>query len=432
MNFSAVQSSDSDIYNLILAEQQRQSEGMEFIASENYQSAAVLEAQSSVFANKYSEWTPWRRYYGGQQNTDQIEQIAIDRAKALFRSDHANVQPLSGAAANICAYNAMMDPGDTIMGMDLSHGGHLTHGNPMTLSSKIYNFVTYKTLADGTIDYDALATTAKEVKPKVILAGFSAYPRELDYARFAQIAQDVGAYAYADMAHISGFIAAGLLSNPLDHGFHAMMTTTHKSFRWPRGAMILSKGIVSNPLKAPERIMENLPTLIDRSVFPWVQWWPHMQTIAAIAIALKEAGSDTFREYARQSLINAKVMAEEFLRLWYHLVTGGTDNHMIVLDFYHATNLTDFDGTKAEHALDHIGISTSKSTIPDDPNPPFRPSGLRIGTPAMTTRGVKEDDMRQIVGFMHEAFTHAGDTDYLDGLSKRVKEFSLQFPVPSL
>lgn len=434
MNFSSVQSSDLDIYNLILAEQQRQSEGMEFIASENYQSAAVLEAQSSVFANKYSEGTPGRRYYGGQENTDQIEQIAIDRAKILFHSDHANVQPLSGAAANICAYNAMINPGDTIMGMDLSHGWHLTHGNPMTLSSKIYNFVTYKTLPDGSIDYDALTRTAKEVKPKVILAWFSAYPRELDYARFAQIAQDVGAYAYADMAHISGFIAAGLLSNPLDHGFHAMMTTTHKSLRWPRWAMILSKGIVSNPLKAPEHTIENLPTLIDRSVFPGVQWGPHMQTIAAIAIALKEASSDSFREYARQSLINAKIMAEEFLQLWYHLVTGGTDNHMIVLDFVHSNvdGLAWFDGTKAEHALDHIGISTSKSTIPDDPNPPFRPSGLRIGTPPMTTRGMKENDIRQVVRLMHEAFINADDIVYLDQLQQQTKELSLQFPVPSL
>lgn len=215
--FNNIQATDPLIYNLILAEEQRQREGMELIASENYQSAAVLEAQSSVFANKYSEGTPGRRYYGGQENTDQIEQMAIDRAKALFHADHANVQALSGAAANICAYNAMMNPGDTIMGLDLSHGGHLTHGNPMTLSSKIYNFVTYKTRPDGSIDYEQLAQTAKEVRPKVILAGFSAYPRELDYAKFAQIAHDVGAYAYADMAHISGFIAAGLLSNPLDH-----------------------------------------------------------------------------------------------------------------------------------------------------------------------------------------------------------------------
>ena len=431
--FDSIKASDPDNYNLILSEQERQRHGMELIASENYQSAAVLEAQASVFANKYSEGTPGRRYYGGQENTDQIEQLAIDRAKSLFHSDHANVQPLSWAAANICAYNAMMNPGDTIMGMDLSHGGHLTHGNPMTLSSKIYNFVTYKTsLIDGSIDYDALAATAKEVRPTVLLAGFSAYPRELDYAKFAQIAKDVGAYAYADMAHISGFIAAGLLSNPLNHGFHAMMTTTHKSLRGPRGAMILSKGIVSNPLKAPERTMENLPTLIDRSVFPGVQGGPHMQTIAAIAVALKEAGSDAFREYAKQSLLNAKAMADEFLSLGYHLVTGGTDNHMIVLDFYHGTNLTDFDGTKAEKALDHIGISTSKSTIPDDPNPPFRPSGLRIGTPAMTTRWVKETDMRQIVQLMHEAFVHASDLDYLTGLQHRVMEMSMKFPVPSL
>ncbi len=430
--FSLVQSEDKEIYEAILGEQTRQSEGMELIASENYQSAAVLQAQSSVFANKYSEGTPGRRYYGGQEYTDRVEQLAIDRAKKLFHSDHANVQPLSGAAANMCAYNAMMNPGDTIMGMDLSHGGHLTHGNPMTLSSKIYNFVTYKTTAEGSIDYDALAKTAKEVKPKVILAGFSAYPRELDYARFAQIASDVDAYAYADMAHISGFIAAWLLANPLDHGFHAMMTTTHKSLRWPRGAMILSKGIVGNPLKKPDNTMENLPTLIDRSVFPGVQGWPHMNTISAIAIALKEAWSDTFRDYATQSLRNAQVMAEEFLKLWYHLVTGGTDNHMIVLDFYHGTNLTDIDGTVAEKVLDKIGISTSKSTIPDDPNPPFRPSWLRIGTPAMTTRGVKDNDMRQIVHFMHEAFTHVDDEDYLNNLKEQVKEFSLKFPVPSL
>jgi glycine hydroxymethyltransferase len=434
MSFSAVQSSDLDIYNLILAEQTRQSEGMEFIASENYQSAAVLEAQSSVFANKYSEGTPWRRYYWWQENTDQIEQIAIDRAKLLFHADHANVQPLSWAAANICAYNAMMDPGDTIMWMDLSHGWHLTHGNPMTLSSKIYNFVTYKTLPDGSIDYDALARTAKEVKPKVILAGFSAYPRELDYSKFSQIANDVWAYAYADMAHISGFIAAGLLANPLDNGFHAMMTTTHKSLRWPRGAMVLSKGIVSNPLKAPERTMENLPTLIDRSVFPGVQWWPHMQTIAAIAIALKEAQSDWFREYARQSLLNAKKMAEEFLSLWYHLVTGGTDNHMIVVDFANSnvTELLWFDGTRAEKALDKIGISTSKSTIPDDPNPPFRPSGLRIGTPPMTTRGMKEEHIVNVVRIMHQAFIHADDDAYLSQLRQQVIDMSKHFPVPSL
>lgn len=432
MTFSSLQSQDLEIYNAIIWEQQRQSEGMELVASENYQSAAVLQAQSSVLANKYSEGTPGRRYYGGQEYTDTVEQLAIDRAKALFHSDHANVQALSWAAANICAYNAMMEPGATIMGMDLSHGGHLTHGNPMTLSSKIYNFVTYKTLPDGTIDYDALAQTAQQVKPKVLLAGFSAYPRELDYDRFAQIAQDIGAYAYADMAHISGFIAAWLLANPLDHGFHAMMTTTHKSLRGPRGSLILSKGIVGNPLKKTENIMENLPTLIDRSVFPGVQGGPHMNTIAAIAIALQEATTDSFRDYAQQSLKNAQIMAQEFLTLGYKLVTWGTDNHMIVLDFYYGKNLSNMDGTKAERVLDKIGISTSKSTIPDDPNPPFRPSGLRIGTPAMTTRGIKEDDMKQIVQFMHKAFTHSDDETVLEKLKEEVRLFSLQFPVPSL
>lgn len=406
---------------------------MELIASENYQSAAVLETQSSVLANKYAEWTPGRRYYGGQEFTDSVESTAIARAKKIFNADHANVQPLSGAAANIASYNAMMEPGDTILGMDLSHGWHLTHGNPLTLSSKIYNFQTYKTDIDSwQIDYDMLAKMAQELKPKVILAGFSAYPRELNYDRFAEIAKSVGAYAYADVSHIGGLIAAWVLENPLDHGFHAMMTTTHKSLRGPRGAMILSKWVVSNPLKRPEHTMENLPTLIDRSIFPGVQGGPHMNTIAAIAVALGEAQTPEFKAYAEQTLKNAQVLAEEFLKLWYTLVTGGTDNHMIVLDFYHGQNGLDLDGTKAEKALDVVWISTSKSTIPDDPNPPYRPSGLRIGTPAMTTRGVKEDDMKQIVQLMHEALSHADDTKYLADLASRVRDFSLQFPVPGL
>lgn len=431
--FSHLKSQDPIIYKAVQGEQTRQREWMELIASENYQSAAVLEAQSSVLANKYAEWTPGRRYYWGQEFTDSVESVAIERAKKIFNADHVNVQPLSWAAANLCAYNAMMEPGDTILGMDLSHGGHLTHGNPLTLSSKIYNFQTYKTdIATWEIDYDALEKLAQELKPKVILAWFSAYPRELDYDRFVEIAQSVGAYAYADISHIWWFVAAGVLENPLDHGFHAMMTTTHKSLRWPRGAMILSKGVVSNPLKKPENTMENLPTLIDRSVFPWVQWGPHMHTIAAIAVALGEAQTPAFKAYAEQTLKNAQVLAEEFLKLWYTLVTGGTDNHMIVLDFYHGQNGLDIDGTKAEKALDMVWISTSKSTIPDDPNPPYRPSGLRIWTPAMTTRGVKEDDMKHIVQLMHEALSHASDTNYLADLASRVRDFSLKFPVPEL
>lgn len=244
MYHKQLQTQDPEIFDYLQGEQTRQREGMEFIASENYQSPAVLAIQSSVFANKYSEGTPGRRYYGGQEYTDKIESLAIQRAKELFHADHANVQALSGAAANLCAYHAMMKPGSHILGMDLSHGGHLTHGHPTTLSAQIYQFHRYTTTANGLIDYDNLAQTAKAVRPDVLLAGFSAYPRTLDYARFAQIAQDVGAYAYADMAHIGGFIAAGILENPLDHGFHAMMTTTHKSLRGPRGALLLSKGKV--------------------------------------------------------------------------------------------------------------------------------------------------------------------------------------------
>ena len=419
---------DTIISDAILAEQKRQSEGMELIASENYQSPAVLEVQSSVFANKYSEGFPGRRYYGGQENTDVIEQLAIDRAKTVFHADHANVQALSGAAANLCVYTALMNPGDTILWMDLSHGGHLTHGAPVTFFSKVFNFIRYKTLPDGTIDFDQIRALAHEHKPKIILAGFSAYPRELDYAQFVAIAQEVGAIAFADMSHIGGFIAAGVLKNPLDYGFHVMMTTTHKSLRGPRGALILSKGIVSNPLKKPEDTIENIPTRIDRAVFPGMQGGPHMNTICAIAVALKEAQTPEFVDYATQTLKNAKVMAEELLTLNYKLVTGWTANHMVVVDF----SWTALDGSLAEKALDKIWISTSKSTIPDDPNPPFRPSGLRIWMPAMTTRGVKEDDTRQIVSFMDQAFKNHDNEEKLAQLKEEVKNFALKFPVPGL
>lgn len=391
---------DPKIAELAKKEYQRQSEWMELIASENYQSQAVLQAQSTVFANKYSEGFPWKRYYGGQENTDQIEQIAIDRAKEVFHADHANVQALSGAAANICIYAALMEPGDTILWMDLTHGGHLTHWAPVTFISKVFNFIRYKTLPNGEIDFDQVRKLAYEYNPKIILAGFSAYPRELDYQKFVDIANEIGAIAFADMSHIGGLIAAGVLKNPLDYGFHVMMTTTHKSLRGPRGALILSKGIVSNPLRKPEDTIENIPTRIDRAVFPWVQGWPHMNTILAIAIALKEAQTPKFKQYAEQTLKNAQIMAEEFKKRWYKLITGGTDNHMIIIDF----SETEIEnGKNAEHILDEVGISTSKSTIPDDPNPPFRPSGLRIGMPAMTTRGVDEAWTRKIVDFIDRA-----------------------------
>ncbi len=419
---------DHDVYAAILAEQQRQSQGMELIASENYQSPAVLEAQSSVFANKYSEGFPGRRYYWWQENTDTIEQLAIERAKQIFHADHANVQALSGAAANLCVYSALMEPGDTILGMDLSHGGHLTHGAPVTFFSKVFNFQRYKTKADGTVDFDQVRELALQHKPKIILAGFSAYPRELDYQKFVEIANEVWAIAFADVSHIGGFIAAGVLKNPLDYGFHVMMTTTHKSLRGPRWALILSKWIVSNPLKKPEDTIENIPTRIDRAVFPGMQGWPHMNTIAAIAVALKEAQTPAFKAYAEQALKNAQILASELTARGYKLVTGWTDNHMVIVDF----SGTALDGSLAEKTLDKIWISTSKSTIPDDPNPPFRPSGLRIGLPAMTTRGIKEEETKQIVEYMDQALKNTDNEEILTQLKNKIRILAAAFPVPGL
>ena len=417
---------DKEIQKLIQAEEQRQSKGIELIASENYQSSAVLETQASIFANKYAEGFPGRRYYGGQENTDQLEQLVIDRAKAIFHADHANVQALSGAAANLCFYSAAMEPWDHILGMGMGFGGHLTHGASVTFISKVFNFHSYWTLPDGSIDFDQVRSLALEFRPKVILAGFSAYPRELDYTRFVEIANEVWAIAYADISHIAGFIAAWILKNPLDCGFHAMMTTTHKSLRWPRGALILSKGKVWNPLKKPEPTIENLPTRIDRAVFPGMQGWPHMNTIAAIGVALQEAQTPAFLSYAKQALENAQIMAQEFLRRWYQLVTWGTENHMIILDF----SQEEFDGGEIEEILDRVGISVSKSLIPNDPRPAFRPSGVRIGTPAMTTRGVKSKDMIQIVDFIDQAIKKRANPDSLAEIKAQVKDFALKFPLP--
>ena len=419
---------DTEVLDAITAEEGRQQKWMELIASENYQSAQVLEAQSSVFANKYAEWFPWKRYYWWQENTDKIEQLAIDRAKSLFHSDHANVQALSWAAANLCFYTAVMNPWDTILGMDLSHGWHLTHGAPVTFFSKVFNFQRYKTNKDWSIDFNELEKLALEYKPKVILAWFSAYPRELNYSKFVEIWSKVWAILYADLSHIGWFIAAWELKNPFDYWFHAMMTTTHKSLRWPRGALILSKWIVSNPLKKPEDTIENLPTRIDRAVFPWMQGWPHMNTIAWIAVALWEAQGDEFKNYAHQTLVNAKVLAEEMLRYWYKLVTGWTDNHMIVMDFSDE-NFTWWD---IEKVLDRVGISTSKSTIPDDSNPPFNPSWLRIWMQAMTTRWVKEEDTKHIARFIHEAIQNRDDENRLNIIRAEVEECCVHFPIPSI
>ena len=421
-----IQNTDPEIFQAILDEQKRQSEWMELIASENYQSKAVLQAQSSVFANKYAEWFPWKRYYWWQENTDKIEQLAIDRAKKLFHADHANVQALSGAAANLCVYTALMNPWDTILWMDLSHWGHLTHWAPVTFISKVFNFIRYKTNETWDIDFVEVRKLAYEHKPKIILAGFSAYTKTLDFDKFSEIAKEVWAIAYADMSHIWWFIAAWLLPNPLDHWFQVMMTTTHKSLRWPRWALILSKWIVSNPLKKPEDTIENIPTRIDRAVFPWMQWWPHMNTIAWIAVALREASTPEFKEYARQTLENTQILAHELINCWYKLVNWWTENHMIIMDF----SKEEYSGWEIEKALDKVWISTSKSTIPDDPRKPFDPSGLRIWMPAMTTRWVKWEDTKQIASFIHQTIQNRNDDSKLSEIKKEVISFCKKFPLP--
>ena len=424
--------SDDIVTQLIRGEEQRERDGLELIPSENYVSRPVLDALGSVFTNKYSEGYPGRRYYGGQEFTDQVEQLAIDRAKQLFKADHANVQPHSGAPANEAVYSAWLEPGDTVLAMDLSHGGHLTHGNPMTRSAKLYNFVPYKMkdITTGEIDYAHLRELALEHRPRIILAGFSAYPRELDYQKFADIAREVGdqCLLMADMAHIAGLIAAGVAKNPFDYGFHVITTTTHKTLRGPRGGLILSKGVVGNPLKAPEKTLENIPTLIDRSIFPGMQGGPHMHVIAAKAVAFGEALKPEFKTYAQQILKNASVLATELQQRGFVLVAGGTSNHLILADVQQSFGI---NGKVAEEALDKIGLTLNKNSVPDDPNPPFRPSGIRLGTPALTTRGLKEEHMPRIAEWMKQAIDAHDDEAALSDLREEVRVFMQDFPLPT-
>ncbi len=397
---------DKEVEKLIRGEEKRQEVAIELIPSENYVSDEVLKALGSVFTNKYSEGYPGKRYYGGQEFTDKLEQLAIDRAKALFHADHANVQPHSGAAANEAVYTAWLEPGDTVLAMDLGHGGHLTHGAPVTRSAKLYNFIRYKMkdIDTGQIDYDDLRELALKHRPKIILAGFSAYPRELDYEKFAAIGNEVGALLVADMAHIAGLIAAGVVKNPFDYGFHVITSTTHKTLRGPRGGLILSRGVVGNPLKAPEKTIENIPTLIDRAVFPGMQGGPHMNTIAAKAVCFYEAMQPEFKEYAKQVIKNAAVLAEELKNRGFKLVTGGTSNHLILVDVYKSFGI---DGKTAQESLDAVGLTVNANSVPDDPLPPFRPSGIRLGTPAITTRGMKEADMVEIAERIYQVIKTA-------------------------
>ena len=419
---------DTQVADLIAAEIKRQQLGIEMIPSENYVSTSVLKALGSVFTNKYSEGYPGRRYYGGQENTDQIEQLAIDRAKQLFGADHANVQPHSGAQANEAVYYAWCESGDTILAMDLAHGGHLTHGAPVTRSAREYTFVRYgiKDVETGEIDYEEIRRLALKHRPKIILAGFSAYPRELNYAKFAEIGNEVGAMLMADMSHIAGLIVGGVAKNPFDYGFHVITTTTHKTLRGPRGGLILSRGIASNPLKRPEKTLENLPTLIDRAVFPGTQGGPHMHTIAAKAVAFGEALHPEFTEYAQQIVKNAAVLADELKRGGLKLVTGGTSNHLVLADIYGSFGI---DGKTAQERLEASGITANANAIPNDTLPPFRPSGLRLGTPAVTTRGMTEAEVKQIAKWIITAITAENSAEYTK-IKQQTTSLAARFPLP--
>lgn len=421
---------EPDLQKLVEAEENRQRQGLELIPSENYVSRDVLEALGSVFTNKYSEGYPGRRYYGGQANTDQVETIAIETAKKLFTADHANVQPHSGAQANESVYHSWLEPGDTVLAMDLSHGGHLTHGHPVTVLAKQYNFIRYKLkdIETGEIDFNELRRLAKKHKPKIILAGYSSFPRELDYAKFAEIGREVGAVMMADIAHLAGLIAGGALKNPFDFGFNVLTSTTHKTLRGPRGGLILTKGIVGNPLQAPLKTVENLPTLIDRTVFPGVQGGPHMNTILAKAVAFKEAARPEFKIYARQVIANSKKLADELMRRGAKLITNGTDNHMMLINVNASFGI---DGSIAETALDEIGLTVNKNVIPDDSLPPFRPSGIRLGTPAITTRGLTIEHMPLLAEWIIKAVKNYQNPKHLEILKKEVESFCKDFPLPS-
>jgi glycine hydroxymethyltransferase len=415
--YQHIKDQDEEIYATLLGEEDREKKGIELIPSENYVSMAVREAMGSVFTNKYSEGYPGRRYYGGQEFTDQMETIAIDRAKQLFKAEYANVQPLGGAAANVAMYFALMEPGDTVLGMDLSHGGHLTHGHPTTAINKVFNFVRYKMKdADtGEIDYDHLREMALEHKPKIILAGFSAYSRELDYAKFKEIADEVGAYTVADIAHITGLIASGVLANPFDHGFDVMTMTTHKSLRGPRGGMIVV------------RESEELAKKINKAVFPGMQGGPHMHQIAAKAVAFKEALDPSFKTYAEQILKNAKAMEVAFKAANVRLLCGGTDNHLLLADVHSSLGIT---GADAEAVLDEVGITLNKNMIADEPRTAMDPSGIRFGTPAMTTRGMMEEQATRLAEIMIEVMKNKDDRAKKVELQKEVQAMCEAFPVP--
>ncbi len=411
-----LEQSDPDMFHALMQEEIRQSEGIELIPSENYCFPEVYALLGSVFNNKYSEGYPGRRYYGGQENTDTIETLARERAKAVFRAEYANVQPLSGSAMNQAVYFALLQPGDTVLAMDLSHGGHLTHGAPVSHMGKVFNFIRYKTeLPTGKIDMGKLREMALEHKPKMVLCGFSSYPRELDYAGFKKIADEIGALTFADVSHLGGLIAGNALANPMDFGFDVMSTTTHKSLRGPRGGLILAK--------------KEYGPAIDKSVFPGLQGGPHMHQVAALATTLKLANTDDFKAYAKKVIENAAILAKGLMAGGAKLVTGGTDNHMMVVNTMEWLNM---GGHIAEKTLDAVGITLNKQLVPDDPNPPLKPSGIRLGTPAATARGMGAQEMEILANLMIKALKAADQPEVLAALHQETKALCKKFPIPGL
>src|SRR6056297_177019 len=414
LNYENLRREDPLIFDAIMEEARRQSNELEMIASENYVSKAVLEAMGTVLTNKYSEGYPAKRYYGGNQVIDKVEQLAIDRAKELFGAEHANVQPLSGSPANAAVYFALLKPGEKVLGLKLDHGGHLSHGHPVNFSGILYSFSQYEVdSGSGKIDMEKVREVALKEKPRMIVAGFSAYSREIEWQRFQEIADEVGAYTFADIAHTAGLIVAGEMANPVPV-FDVVATTTHKTLRGPRGAIIMCK--------------EDYASKIDKAVFPGMQGGPHDHINAAKAVAFKEALEEDFKDYARQVTINAKTLAQEFVGNGYRVISGGTDNHLIVVDMT-SKGVT---GKEAEVILEGIGISVSRSTIPNDPNPPMNPSGVRLGTPALTSRGMKEGEVKKICAWINEAIENRNDEKKQDELKKKVQELCLDYPIPSL
>lgn len=409
-----VQQYDPEVYEALIWEEKRLKEWINLIPSENYTYPEVLEMLGTVFNDKYSEWYPGRRYYGGNEFTDKVETLAIERAKKIFRAEHANVQPLSGSPMNQAAYLALLEPGDTVLAMDLSHGWHLTHGAPVSHMGKIFNFIRYKTDPNNgwKINFDELMKLAKKVKPKLVLCGYTSYPRDYDYSDFKKIADEVWALTMADVSHIWGLIAAGVMANPLDYGFDVMTTTTHKTLRGPRWGMILCK--------------KKHATKIDKSVFPGLQWGPHMHTIASLATALNRALKPEFKIRGQQVLDNAKSLAAELMKLWAKLITDGTDNHMIVLNTVESFGI---DGTVAEKTLEKVWITVNKQIIPDDPNPPLRPSGIRLGTPAITSRWLKEEQAALIWEIIYETLSNYENEAKLSELKEKIKKLWAEFPL---